>query len=435
LATRRLKPFTEKQRANQSSNVPRPVLPGRAVTGRDKTRPGTHLLSIALVTVVVAAGCGRGRPTRPSPAVGPPAPLEVKLVWHLGLSASGDWLTFESLLQRGPKVTWSVSWLIPASGGSPELLEPVEIGSTFPVWSPSTDELAYIRVGYSSSVRARAPEDLAAKLSVDFSDLWLSQLSWSPDGTRLACLVTDLTRRRREPVVIDAATGERHFARLRVPATVSPLAFTTSGEGLLFARGGPLAEPGREPRLYFMQASTTSAEMTDLAVLEAELCQVAVPVDDGLLLQLLHTPATRPAGGPPVSKELVLLQPAGQEGAEVTVSSLGEGSIASAQSLRRRQGHLEVIMERAGDLFIRSLEPRSEEEPLRVTETSEMEAGAIFGADGQSIYFVRAPKPHTPPTQVVLRSLADGQETVIADVTPELVKQAARPSLGTQPAP
>jgi hypothetical protein len=63
-----------------------------------------------------------------------------------------------------------------------------------------------------------------------------------------------------------------------------------------------------------------------------------------------------------------------------------------------------------------------------VTETAEPEAGAIFTTDGEAVYYVRSANPQAPPTEVVFRNLSEREETVLARVTPELVKQAATPS-------
>ena len=383
-----------------------------------------QLLLAAVVAVTAAAsGCGRGRPSRPSPPPATPPPLRVRLVWHLGLSPSGEWLTFESMLQRGSEVVWSVSWLMPATGGPARPLAPVMMGSSFPVWSPRAEEVAYVQVGQTTSVHVQGAEEPLPRLSVEFEELWLAQLAWSPDGKTLAGLATDYQARRRDPVLIDVATGQRRLARLRVPASVSPLAFVDGGEALLFAREGQPAEPGREPRLFLMKASTTTTEMSEYAQLEATLCQVAVPVDGGLLLQLLHHRAGTEADSPAAhEKELVLLGSDGQ-----SLQPLREGSFGSAQSLRRRQGQWELVFERGGDLFVGPLKPEGEGTLLRVTQTPEAEIGAIFSPDGEAVYFVRSASLQASPTLVVRRNLADGQETVLAAVTAEMVKQAPSP--------
>ncbi|MCK4299452.1 MAG: PD40 domain-containing protein [Planctomycetes bacterium] len=424
---------------------------------------------LVVAVALAAAGCGRSRPARPATGPAVPQALEVKLVWRLGLSPSGEWLTFESVLVRGPEAGWSVSWLMPSTGGSLLPLEPPTISSAFAVWSPTKDELAYVRVAETSGLLVRTVEEPEPTVSVDFGGLWLSQLCWSPDGARLACLATDFVRRRNDPALIDAGTGEHHFARLQVPAAVSPLFFAPTGEHLVFARGSRPQEPGREPTQYLMEASTTGPEVTELVSFEANVCQLAVPIGDRFLVQLLRGPARTP--GQPQRKELALISyspfgehdrpgeedPAGPPAS--SIQSLGDGSFASAQSLRERDGQLELIFERAGDLFIRPLAPGSTEDVLRVTDTPEVEAGAIFSADGGSIFFVRSvkkkatgissgsvshplhegPEPpsgeeipvaffsQAPPTQVVWRSLADGRETVLAALTPELVKQVSNP--------
>ncbi len=395
----------------------------------------TRVLVLLVVAVALAAaGCRRSRPARPATGPAVPQALEVKLVWHLGLSPSGEWLTFESLLERGPGVAWSVSWLMPSTGGSLLPLEPPTIGSASAVWSPTKDELAYVRVAETSGVLVRTVEEPEPTVSVDFGGLWLSQLCWSPDGARLACLATDFVRRRNDLALIDASTGEHHFARLQVPAAVSPLFFAPAGEHLVFARGSRPQEPGREPTQYLMQASTTGPEVTELVSLQAHVCQLAVPIGGRFLVQLLRGPARAP--GQPQRKELALISysPFGEHDRLVrvgpptsSIQSLGDGSFASAQSLRERDGQLELIFERAGDLFIIPVAEGSTEDVLRVTDTPEVEAGAVFGADGQSIFFVRSVTPQAPPTQVVWRGLADGQETVLAALTPELVKQVSNP--------
>jgi len=389
----------------------------------------TLILALCALTPL---SCSRDRPGTSSEGLASPQPLTVTLVWHLGVSPSGKWLTFESMLRRGPEVAWSVSWLLPATGGPPQPLEPALLASSFPVWSPTTDEIAYVRVGETSAVRLGSPKAAEPRLSLDFGNLWLGQLCWSPDGSKLACLATDLTQRRRDPVLIDLPTGERHFARLGVPATVSPLLFGPQGDALLFAREGAPLSPGREPRLHFMEAGTTATEMKEVGAVEATLCQVAVPVGEWFLLQLLHYPpgATDPQAQP--RKELALFRP----GDPPVFTSLGDGSFASAQSLRRRDGHLELVFERGGDLFLLPLAPPSTSsvEPVggegltRLTETAEPEAGAIFASDGQGLYYVRSTGPQVPPTEVVFRNLSDMQETVLARVTPELVKEAGVPS-------
>lgn len=402
----------------------------------------TRVLVLVVVAVALAAaGCGRSRPARPATGPAVPQALEVKLVWRLGLSPSGDWLTFESLLERGPGVAWSVCWLMPSTGGSLLPLEPSTIGSSCAVWSPTKDELAYVRVAETSGVLVRTVEEPEPTVRVDFGGLWLSQLCWSPDGARLACLATDFVRRRNDLALIDASTGEHHFARLQVPAAVSPLFFAPTGEHLVFARGSRPQEPGREPTQYLMQASTTGPEVTEskrsetpLVSLQAHVCQLAVPIGDRFLVQLLRGPARAP--GQPQRKELALISysPFGEHDRLVrvgppasSIQSLGDGSFASAQSLRERDGQLELIFERAGDLFIRPLASGSTEDVLRVTDTPEVEAGAIFGVDGESIFFVRSVTPQAPPTQVVRRNLGDGRETVLAALTPELVKQVSNP--------
>ncbi len=404
----------------------------------------TRVLVLLVVAVALAAaGCGRSRPARPATGPAVPQALEVKLVWRLGLSPSGEWLTFESLLERGPGVVWSVSWLMPSTGGSLLPLEPSTISSAFAVWSPTKDELAYVRVAETSGVLVRTVEEPEPSVSVDFGGLWLSQLCWSPDGARLACLATDFVRRRNDPALIDAGTGEHHFARLQVPAAVSPLFFAPTGEHLVFARGSRPQEPGQEPTQYLMQASISGPEVTELVSLQAHVCQLAVPTGDRFLVQLLRGPALAP--GQPQRKELALISypPAGpatrmsghdRPGEEEAVGpptssiqSLGDGSFASAQSLRERDGQLELIFERAGDLFIIPVAEGSTEDLRQVTDTPEVEAGAIFGPDGESIFFVRSVTPQAPPTQVVRRNLEDGRETVLAAVTPELVKQVSNP--------
>ena len=398
-------------------------------------------LPLVVAVALLTTGCGRRRPTRPVTAPTAFQALEVKLVWHLGLSPSGEWLTFESMLQRGAEVVWSVSWLMPSTGGSPLPLEPPTIGSAFAVWSPTEEEIAYVRVAETNAVLVRTVEEPEPAVRTDFGDLWLSQLCWSPDGTKLACLATDFVRRRNDPALIDAITGQRHFARLQVPAAVSPLFFTATGEHLVFARGRPPQEPGQEPTQYLIRASTTTAEVTELAGLQADVCQLAVPTGDGVLVQLLRGAALAP--GEPQRKELAVIsyeshdrpgeeQPVGT--ATSSIQSLGDGSFASAQSLRERGGRLELLYERAGDLFIRPLAQGRMEDVLRVTDTPEAEAGAIFGVDGESVFFVRSVGsptssigPQAPPTQVVRRNLSDGQETVLVVVTPELVKQVSKP--------
>jgi len=331
------------------------------------------------------------------------------------------------MLQRGSEVAWSVSWLLPATGGPPRPLKPAVLATSFPVWSPVTDEVAYARTGETSALEVRSPEAEEPRLSLDFGNLWLSQLCWSADGGRLACLATDLAARRRDPVLVNLATGERHFARLRVPATVSPLLFGPRGDTLIFAREGAPVSPGREPRLYLMEAGTTAAEMQEVGAVEATLCQAAVPVGESFLLQLLHYPpgTTDPQAQP--RKELALFKP----GDPPTLASLGDGSFASAQSLRRRDGRLELVFERGGDLFLLPLAPAGAQDaqgPARVTETAESEAGAIFTSDGQGVYYVHSTSPQSAPTEVVWKSLSGTEVTVLARVTPELVKQAATPS-------
>ncbi len=391
-------------------------------------------LPLVLAVALLATRCGRSRPARPTTGPAVPQALEVKLVWHLGLSPSGEWLTFESLLERGPGVAWSVSWLMPSTGGPLLPLEPSTIGSAFAVWSPTKDELAYVRVAETSGVLVRTVEEPEPTVNVDFGGLWLSQLCWSPDGARLACLATDFVRRRNDPALIDASTGEHHFARLQVPAAVSPLFFAPTGEHLVFARGSRPQEPGQEPTQYLMQASTTSAEVTELVSFEANVCQLAVPIGDRFLVQLLRGPALAP--GEPQRKELALIsyeshdRPGEEDPVGPPISSiqsLGDGSFASAQSLRERDGQLELIFERAGDLFIIPVAEGSTEDLCQVTDTPEAETGAIFSADDESIFFVRSVTPQAPPTQVVWRSLADGRETVLAAVTPELVRGAPSP--------
>jgi len=380
------------------------------------------LLAAGVALVVWVWGCGRGRPARPA---SPPAPqpLEVRLVWHLGLSPSGEWLTFESMLQRGPEVIWAVSWLMPTTGGPAQPLAPVTMGSAFPVWSPNAEEVAYIQMAETTSLHVRRAEEALPRLTVEFGGLWLAQLCWSPDGKTLACLATDYPARRRDPVLIDAATGKKRTARLRVPATVSPLVFVDGGQGLVFAREGSPVEPGQEPRLFLMKASTSTTEMTEYAQVDASLCQAAVPVDGKLLLQLLHH-RTGTGAGPHGTheKQLVLIDPAGGP-----PQPLGKGSLASAQSLRRREGRWEMVFERGGDLFIGPLKPTGEEDLLRLTETPETETGAVFSPDGKTVYFVRSPSPAAPPTLVVRRDLTDGRETVLAAVTPEMVERTPAP--------
>jgi len=392
----------------------------------------TRVLLLLIVAVTLAAaGCGRSRPARPSQQPTPPQPLEVKFVWRLGVSPSGEWLTFESVLARGPEAGWSVSWLMPATGGTVRALEFPGIGSVSPVWSPverAGEELAYIRVEQTSEVRVWAVEEPEPRLTVDFGELWLNQLCWSPDGSRLALLATDPKLRRNDPALIDTDTGKRRFARLQVPAAVSPLFFTATGEHFVFARGRRPQEPGQEPTQYLMQASTTSAEVTELLGIETEVCQLAVPIDGRILLQLLHGGVHT---GQMHRKELVIVEP-GQEG---PVSSLGEGSFASAQSLRKRNGQLELVFERAGDLFIRPLGAGSEEDFLQVTDTPEMESGAVFSPQGDSVFFVRSLTPKVPPTQVVRRNLADGKETVLAVVTPELIRRESPATLQSSESP
>jgi dipeptidyl aminopeptidase/acylaminoacyl peptidase len=381
----------------------------------------TLLVALCALTPI---GCSRERPGSASQGSSAPQPLTVTLVWHLGVSPSGKWLTFESMLQRGPQVAWSVSWLMPATGGSARPLELTMLASSFPVWSPVADEVAYVRVGETSTVRLRRPEEAEPRLSLDFADLWLSELCWSADGSRLACLATALAERRRDPLLIDIGSGERHFARLRVPATVSPLLFRPDGGGLIFAREGTPQGPGREPQLYLMEASTVATETKEIGNLEATLCQAAVPVGDSFILQLLHYPpgTTEPQARP--HKELALFKP----GEPPTFTPLGDGSFASAQSLRRRDGHLELAFERSGDLFLLPLTSEGAQDVTRVTETAGPEAGAIFSPDGQALYYVRSTSAELGPTEVVCRNLSDKQETVLARVTPELVKQAAAPS-------
>jgi len=377
------------------------------------------LVLLVLAGAFAAGGCGRSRPTRPSQQSTPAQPLEVRLVWHLGVSPSGEWLTFESVLERGPEAGWSVSWLMPTTGGTVRPVEFPNVGSASPVWSPrpeAGEEFAYIRVEQTSQVRVWPVEDLEPSLTVDFGDLWLSQLCWSPDGSTLALLATDAGLRRNDPVLIDRETGERRFARLQVPAAVSPLFFTATGEHFIFARGARPKEPGQEPTQYLMQASTASAEVTELASFGAQVCQSAVPVGEEYLLQLLRGSLT--SLGQPQRKELVVLEPEHDDGLE----SLGEGSFASAQSLRTRDGELGLIFERGGDLFIRSLRTGSEDHALRrITDTPEAESGAVFSPDGESIFFARSLTTQVPPTQLVRRDLADGNETVLAVITPELV--------------
>jgi hypothetical protein len=286
------------------------------------------------------------------------------------------------------------------------------------------DEVAYVRVGETSAVRIRSPEAQEPRLTLDFGDLWLSELCWSPDGSKLACLTTALAEHRRDPVLIDLASGARHGAHLRVPATVSPLLFRPDGGGLIFAREGTPGGPGHEPQLYVMEAAATATETKGLGNLEATLCQAAVPVGESFLLQLLHYPpgATDTQARP--RKELVLFLP----GDPPTLTSLGDGSFASAQSLRRHDGHLELAFERGGDLFLLPLTPEGAQNLTRVTETPEAEAGAIFTGDGQGLFYVRSTSAPLPPTEVVFRNLSETQETVLARVTPELAKQAATPS-------
>ncbi len=386
------------------------------------------LVLLVLAGALAAGGCGRSRPTRPSQQSTPAQPLEVRLVWHLGVSPSGEWLTFESVLERGPEAGWSVSWLMPATGGTVRPLEFPNVGRASPVWSPAGrrgagEELAYIRVEQTSEVRVWAVEDSPyGELTVDFGDLWLSQLCWSADGSTLALLATDPRLRRNDPVLIDRSTGERRFARLQVPAAVSPLFFTATGEHFIFARGARPKEPGQEPTQYLMQASTTSAEVAELLGLEAQVCQLAVPVDGKVLLQLLRSSVLTP--GQLQRKELATVEFAGRR-----ISSLGDGSFASAQSLRKRNGQLELVFERAGDLFIRPLRTGSEDQfaVRRITDTPEAESGAVFSPEGESIFFARSLTAQVPPTQVVRRDLADGNETVLAVVTPELVTQQSSP--------
>ena len=386
-------------------------------------RRGALALLLALCALM-PLGCGRERPGGAGKGPTGPQPMTVTLVWHLGVSPSGKWLTFESMLQRGPQVAWSVSWLMPATGGSARPLEPAVLASSFPVWSPTAEELAYVRVGETTTVRFRSPEAAEPRLGLDFADLWLSELCWSPDGSKLACLATALAEGRRDPVLIDIGSGERHFARLRVPATVSPLLFRPDGGALIFAREGTPQGPGREPQLYLMEASTTATETKEIGNLEATLCQAAVPVGDSFLLQLLHFPpgATEAAARP--RKELALFKP----GDPPTLTPLGDGSFASAQSLHRRDGQLELAFERGGDLFLLPVAPDGGKNLTRVTETAELEAGAIFSGDGQGLYYVRSTSAELGPTEVVWRSLSEKQETVLARVTPELVKQATTPS-------
>jgi len=382
-----------------------------------------------LVVLAVAFGmtsCGRRRPAQRTAAT-PPA-LVVLQVLHLGLSPSGEWLTFEGLVQRGPDVAWAVSWLMPATGGLPVPLAPASVGSLWPVWSPVAEELAYVRVGRQSSVRTRSATDPMPKISVDFGSLWPSQLSWSPDGTELACLITDVSLRRNDPVLIDASTGEKHFARLGYPAAVSPLLFTATGEQLVFARGRPPEEPGRGPTQYLMELNTADSEMNELVSFGANVCQLAVPVAGKLLVQLVH--GRSPVPGQPLEKEMALVTP----GRPDPVRSLGDGSFASAQSLRRRNDRLELVVERGGDLFIRNLLDH-DGEPVRITETPETETGAVFSPNANRIYFIRGPSPTARPTQVVVRDLDDGSETILVAVTPRLVERArVETGLGAEPA-
>jgi hypothetical protein len=394
---------------------------GRVVGSRVPWGRAKALICLLALSALLPVGCGRARPSVASESPTSPQPLTVSLVWHLGLSPSGKWLTFESMLQRGPDVAWSVSWLLPATGGTARPLEPAMLATSFPVWSPAADEIAYVRMGETSALRVRSPAAEEPRLTVDFGNLWLSQLCWSRDGGTVACLATDLAGHRRDPVLVDLTSGERHFARLRLPAAVSPLLFRPDGGRLIFGREGAPPGPGHEPQFYLMEASTTQADMKEVGAVEATLCQAAVPVGESFLLQLLHYPTD--AGARP-RKELALFKP----GEPPTLTSLGDGSFASAESLRRRDGHPELIFERGGDLFLLPLVPEGAQALTRVTETAEPEAGAIFSADGEAVYYVRSASVQAPPTEVVVRNLSQREETVLVRVTPELVKQAATPS-------
>jgi Tol biopolymer transport system component/DNA-binding winged helix-turn-helix (wHTH) protein len=351
------------------------VTPLPTVTPRRRLR--RSVLAIALILALAVVGIAVSRRSTPPPTGGPAFLTGIPLTTTPGietapdLSADGTQVAF---CRRDQGRTDEDIYVVPVSGGSPQLVIGTPMREMRPVWSPDGRELAFVRLTEELEVVVATVADKSERVVATFPR-WIWGMDWSPDGTRLVIATPPVQGAPARTVQIELETGRVVPVFVPAPATSD--------------RAPRYSPDGR--RLAFLRTTDEGGEQIFVADLPSA---IARPITEG---------GTSIAGLDwTADGRFIMTTMAGLQGYEMRRLNPEDGSqqilpVAAghphALTVARETGSL-VYEEVTIDIDILGLRlvdgsgpPRAEPVSLPALTSTRLDYSARFSPDGQRIAF------------------------------------------------